>query len=101
MEFVKEVTTTIGEEPKKTKLTIIKDEERAWDMLAIRSAVVAVQARWRSAGEVPAEYTIAVSELVGRRGRPAIDPVVRAKNDPAYRRRIIAQLMELEQDGGE
>jgi hypothetical protein len=100
MEFQREVTTTLAGQPaKKTKLTIIKDEERAWDMLAIRSAVVAVQARWRGRGEVPTEDTIRASELVGRRGRPAIDPVARARTDPAYRRRLLDELMALSEGG--
>jgi hypothetical protein len=104
MEFQREVTTTLpGHPAKKTRVTIVRDDERAWDALAMRAAIVAVQARWRAAGEIPAEDTIPASELVGRRGRPA-NPIKRAKEDPVYRRRIIAELMELDrgdEGGGE
>jgi hypothetical protein len=101
MQFEREVTTTVAGRTKKTRLTVVNDSQAAWDALAIRSAVVAVQARWRSAGEVPDADTVKVTELVGRRGRPAIDPVKRAKADPAYRARLIAELMELGDEDGE
>jgi hypothetical protein len=101
MRFEKEVTTTLaGQRPQKTKLVVVVDDDQAWNQLAMRAAIVAAQARWRSAGEVPAEETVNVSSLVGRRGRPSVNPLERAKADPAYRRRLLAELEALE-GGGE
>ena len=100
MKFEKVIQTTRGGQPVKTKLVVINDDNQAWDTLALRSAIIAAQAKWRQAGEVPAEATITASELVGRKGRKPVDPVERAKADPAYRRRILAELQALEQEGG-
>jgi len=98
MKFEKVIQTTIGgERPARTKLSIINDDARAWDQLALRAAVIAAQARWRQAGEVPAEATVTASELVARRGRKPIDPVERAKADPVYRRRLMEAIVAMEQ----
>jgi hypothetical protein len=102
MEFKKEVNTTLpGKHPKKTHLTVVVDDGQAWDALALRAAIVAAQAMWRSAGEVPDAGTVRASELVGRRGRPRVNPVERARTDPAYRARLIAELEALDRGGGE
>jgi hypothetical protein len=103
MKFEREVTTTLaGNQPAKTKLAVIVDDSQAWDALALRAAVVAAQARWRKAGEVPVEETVTASELVGhRRGRKPVDPIARAKADPAYRRRLMAAIAAMDEEGSE
>ena len=99
MKFEKEVTTTLtGKQPVKTKLTIVNDDAEKWNQLAIAQAVV----RWqnnvvRKGTEVPAEDTFYVSSI-GTRGPR--DPIARAKSDPAYRRRLMAAIAALEQEGG-
>jgi hypothetical protein len=99
MKFEKEVTTTLaGKQPAKTRLVIINDDGQAWDQLALRAAIIAAQARWRQAGEVPAEATVTVAELVGRRGRRPTDPIARAKADPAYRRRLMAAIAAMDEE---
>jgi hypothetical protein len=99
MKFEKEVTTTLaGCSPAKTRLTVINDDGQAWDQLALRAAIIAAQARWRKAGEVPVEETVAASELVGRRGRRPVDPIARAKADPAYRRRLMEAIAAMDEE---
>jgi hypothetical protein len=81
-----------------TSLTIVWDDEAAARSFAIRAVKVAAQALMRAAGDIPAEFTVSVSELAKReRGGFAAKPsannakrMMAKLDDAEYRAALLA-----------